>query len=714
MRTHSLAKSRLPRPCERPCAAAQLCACPLSIQLADFTHGLKKLGIDTTAWRHKIQEQLSLGVRRLQDVIPDDDTRAAFLKFTAAVKQNVDNRATILQKLQADNPTLVGRVKDILGRVSETVDVGALKATTGKWLVENEDHLSGLKEDLVGLYKDVTTSDEFGQLKGRSADMLNKAKSTEQATRLLEHGKELLASDRARQLLDTTADRAAALTDQEIDLDGRLHKVMESNVMRKVMETGSKLLENEQVREALSKSTATLAETGGSQVTDAVKKGRALIQSTRENKTTQKVIKHGVALLEQHGDTLLQKFEGVDVDSMIEKGKGLFSDPVERHLFLNSVKDMAMEFLIRQLPSVQIPAIEGISDRLQFGIDNLDLSAFVIRKEDVHIKLGEFQRTGNLFEVVVGNISASMRDFAWLFHQHYFPDMRGTGAANADIGDGTIRLGFGVCRVTDEAAKGGFIPRLVVNQLEVGIKELQLKFFDSKMSGIINLLSSLFKDTIRRRLTETLANQLATQLDKLLGRVNDFATRYIPMFLQYFQVDMSHLPLGSKNVNVLGLDSDPEYSIFFMENGPLGFSLQLHKESPTDPTSAVVLKSTNPRIKEGHFLVAWQGARDKRRTNVVVDETLTSALQLQTVRRRRGLGNSHRNWVCGGAVDDGWIIVIDRKQQSNSKAGACCVGYCMEQYSWRTLTIVLQSLPCTHAHPHAPSSPKTSRPPSGP
>ena len=60
---------------------------------------------------------------------------------------------------------------------------------------------------------------------------------------------------------------------------------------------------------------------------------------------------------------------------------------------------MAMEFLIKQLPSVQIPPIEGIADRLQFGIDNLDLSSFVIHKEDVHMKLGNFARTGNLFEV---------------------------------------------------------------------------------------------------------------------------------------------------------------------------------------------------------------------------------------------------------------------------------------------------------------------------
>ena len=37
-----------------------------------------------------------------------------------------------------------------------------------------------------------------------------------------------------------------------------------------------------------------------------------------------------------------------------------------------------------------------------------------------------------------------MRDFNWLFHQHYFPNLHGTGSANADIGEGTSTLGTAV------------------------------------------------------------------------------------------------------------------------------------------------------------------------------------------------------------------------------------------------------------------------------
>ena len=31
------------------------------------------------------------------------------------------------------------------------------------------------------------------------------------------------------------------------------------------------------------------------------------------------------------------------------------------------------------------------------------------------------------------------------------------------------------------------------------------------------------------------------------------------MLLQYFHIDMSHLPEGSKNTNIVGVDHDPEY-----------------------------------------------------------------------------------------------------------------------------------------------------------
>ncbi len=61
----------------------------------NFTAGLKSLGINTTSWKAVAKARLASGVNKLTDVIPDEDTRAAFVKFTEAVKHNVANSQTV-------------------------------------------------------------------------------------------------------------------------------------------------------------------------------------------------------------------------------------------------------------------------------------------------------------------------------------------------------------------------------------------------------------------------------------------------------------------------------------------------------------------------------------------------------------------------------------------------------------------------------------------
>ncbi len=88
-------------------------------------------------------------------------------------------------------------------------------------------------------------------------------------------------------------------------------------------------------------------------MSSALKKGRSLIQQTRESGATQKLLRHGANFLDRHGEAIVGRLEGTDVESVIEKGKGVFTDPAQRQLFVNEVKDMALEFLIKQVCSVR-------------------------------------------------------------------------------------------------------------------------------------------------------------------------------------------------------------------------------------------------------------------------------------------------------------------------------------------------------------------------
>ena len=76
----------------------------------------------------------------------------------------------------------------------------------------------------------------------------------------------------------------------------------------------------------------------GEKVSEAIKKSRSIIQQTRNSKTTQKMLKHGAAFLDKHGDSIMQRLETTDVDSVIERGKTVFSDPVERQKFLDQAR----------------------------------------------------------------------------------------------------------------------------------------------------------------------------------------------------------------------------------------------------------------------------------------------------------------------------------------------------------------------------------------
>ena len=54
------------------------------------------------------------------------------------------------------------------------------------------------------------------------------------------------------------------------------------------------------------------------------------------------------------------------------------------------MKDACLEFLLQYLPSMPIPPIDGEENGLEYSVSNLDLTRFKLKKEDVHLTLGDF------------------------------------------------------------------------------------------------------------------------------------------------------------------------------------------------------------------------------------------------------------------------------------------------------------------------------------
>ena len=61
-----------------------------------------------------------------------------------------------------------------------------------------------------------------------------------------------------------------------------------------------------------------------------------------------------------------------------------------RQALLDRLTDVALEFLLQQLPAVQIPAIEGEQDGVEYAVSNLDMSGFQLNKEDVKVPSAPF------------------------------------------------------------------------------------------------------------------------------------------------------------------------------------------------------------------------------------------------------------------------------------------------------------------------------------
>jgi hypothetical protein len=54
------------------------------------------------------------------------------------------------------------------------------------------------------------------------------------------------------------------------------------------------------------------------------------------------------------------------------------------------MKDACLEFLLQYLPSMPIPPIDGEENGLEYSVSNLNLNRFKLKKEDVHLTLGDF------------------------------------------------------------------------------------------------------------------------------------------------------------------------------------------------------------------------------------------------------------------------------------------------------------------------------------
>lgn len=227
------------------------------------------------------------------------------------------------------------------------------------------------------------------------------------------------------------------------------------------------------------------------------------------------------------------------------------TDERARRQLISSATDTALDFILRILPSMPVPPLNGVKDGLVYHISNLSMEGFKVRKEDISLVLAGIQATSKkkrepssttessvplLFEsdsvstfpsipsttsfdsqdlvetesygavkatelliIDVQHISAVLDDTIWSFEQTYMPYLKGGGSANVKLSDGAIRLQFELRRRRKPQSDGSdteWEPVLCLHDRSCSIGEVDLVLQgQGRWTWILNKLASIFKGT---------------------------------------------------------------------------------------------------------------------------------------------------------------------------------------------------------------------------
>jgi len=147
-------------------------------------------------------------------------------------------------------------------------------------------------------------------------------------------------------------------------------------------------------------------------------KGEQYIRDLRNSSMAQKLIQQGTAYISSGA---------LSPTAIMGQGQSLYSDEKSRQMFINKVKDSALEFLMAYLPTAKVPPVEGEKDGVEYKLSGIDLSGFKVLSEDVEVAINEEDGLG----IWARNISCTMKSLEFTYNKKTFPKVSGEGKAEA-------------------------------------------------------------------------------------------------------------------------------------------------------------------------------------------------------------------------------------------------------------------------------------------
>ena len=243
------------------------------------------------------------------------------------------------------------------------------------------------------------------------------------------------------------------------------------------------------------------------------------------------------------------------------------TDERARQKLLSDATDTALDFILRILPSMPIPPLDGVRDGLVYHISNLSMEGFKVKKENILVEIAGMRatkkksrvkieevgsadsgdlgvgvsqspnraRTDSSFSsgsagtetleidfdenvqvkatelliIDVREISAIFNDAVWGFEQTYLPYLKGNGKFDVKMVDGAIRLVFELRKRPKEKKSDSdeeqWEPVLCLHDRSCSIGSVEFTMQGgSRLAWVVNKAASMFKGLLRDYVVRTI------------------------------------------------------------------------------------------------------------------------------------------------------------------------------------------------------------------
>jgi hypothetical protein len=320
-----------------------------------------------------------------------------------------------------------------------------------------------------------------------------------------------------------------------------------------------------------------------------------------EGMSGKKIAGDVMVIVEKAGITkeaVMSHIEALNVNELLDTAGNAVTDEKARKELISSATDTALDFVLRILPSMPVPPLDGVKEGLVYHLSNLSMEGFKVKKENIMVEIAGMRATKHLkmepslssgdpgwasssdqlmaqearrdsqllssadssFDVGpvdsekvikatelliidVRRISAILDGVVWSFEQTYMPYLKGNGKANVKMSGGSIRLQFELRKrkkTTDPNKNGStWEPVLCLHDRACAIEQVDLVLQgESRLTWIFNKLASLFKGVLRDYVVKTILNILMSKSGYILEQLNTNLAPYWGLILKTASLSM--------------------------------------------------------------------------------------------------------------------------------------------------------------------------------